>query len=255
MTVLYDELGVGYAGVRGTDPRIAARIQHALGGSVTVLNVGAGTGSYEPSDLDVTAVEPSGVMIAQRPAGSARVLQASAEALPFPDRSFDAAMAVVSDHHWRDRKTGLRELRRVARQRVLLFNVEPSMTDQFWLTRDYLPQFTRLIPARYRQPGYWSAELSELLGELAIVPVPIPWDCRDGFHGAHWRRPEAYLDPEVRAGISLFARLDRDELARALARLRTDLERGHWHRRNASIVTAEELDLGYRLVVATIPPA
>jgi SAM-dependent methyltransferase len=156
---LYDRIGIAYSATRREDARLAATIWDALGDARTVINVGAGAGAYEPHDRDVVAVEPSAVTIAQRAANAAPVIQADAEALPFPDKSFDAAMAVLSDHHWRDRRQGLHELRRVARGRVVLFNANPTETSLFWLTSEYLPVFLELIPRRYRQQGGGSASL------------------------------------------------------------------------------------------------
>src|SRR5919204_3084939 len=173
MSTLYDRIGGSYQATRKPDPRLAALILEALGDARSVLNVGAGAGSYEPADREVVAVEPSAAMIAQRPAGAAPALPASAEELPFPDRSFDAALAVLSDHHWRDWLRGLRELRRVARRRVVLFNADPAAAERFWLTTEYLPGFLRLISDRYRQPGVWVNELARELGEVRVVPVPI----------------------------------------------------------------------------------
>jgi hypothetical protein len=215
--------------------------------------VGAGTSSYEPPGRDVVAVEPSEVMIAQRPPGAAPCVRAAAEKLPFEDARFDAAMAVLSDHHWRDRTLGLRELRRVAR-RVVLVNADPAQAERFWLSTEYLPGLFDLIPEPYRVAGYWEAELSRELGELHTVPVPIPHDCRDGFYGAFWRRPDAYLDAAVRDGISVFARLAATEVERGVARLRADLRSGAWEARHADLLQLDELDLGYRIVVAE-PPA
>jgi SAM-dependent methyltransferase len=238
---------VGYASVRREDPRLAARIRAALGDARSVLNVGAGAGSYEPPDLDVTAVEPSAVMRAQRPPGSAPAVDARAEALPFADDSFDAAMAVLSDHHWEDQDRGLAELRRVARRRVVVFTWEPRSQADSWVVRDYLPGFARLVP-----PGYSLDQMLAALGGGRIEPVPIPHDCRDGFLHAYWRRPRAYLDPQVRAGISVFRLLDPDEVAEAVARLRADLDSGDWERRNGRLLELEELDLGYRIVVTEL---
>lgn len=149
----YDRIGRGYGAARREDPLIAAAVGRGLGTARSVVNVGAGTGSYEPRGREVTAVEPSAVMIAQRPAGSAPVIQASAEALPLGDDSFDAAMAIFSDHHWEDRAAGMRELRRVARERVVLINADPALIGDFWLARDYLPGFARIAPEPYREHG------------------------------------------------------------------------------------------------------
>ena len=242
MSHLYDRIGQGYAAVRREDPRLAAAIHAALGDARTVVNVGAGAGSYEPRDRDVIAVEPSPVMLAQRPVGAAPAVQATAESLPFADGAFDAAMAVLSDHHWPDRAAGLRELRRVASRRavVLQCDLEPMM--DFWLVRDYLTTF--------REAGMSMAELAGHLGAQRIEPVPIPHDCRDGFFVAYWRRPHAYLDPRVRDGISVFRLMPQAEVDEAIGRLRADLESGAWARNNADLLDREQLDLGFRLVVA-----
>jgi len=247
---LYDRIGRTYSSTRGTDPRIAAAVWDALGDARTVLNVGAGTGHYEPRDRDVVALEPSPVMIAQRPPGAAPVVQGRAEALPFEDDAFDAVMAVLSDHHWRDRRRGFTELRRVARQRVVLFNANPAEADRFWLTTEYLPEFLELISPRYRRPGAWRDELEDGLGAVELVPVPIAHDCADGFYGAYWRRPEAYLDPEVRAGTSVFAQVSSAAEARAIDALGADLQNGRWQERHRELLSLDELHLGFYVIVA-----
>jgi SAM-dependent methyltransferase len=231
--------------VRREDARIAARIRAALGDARTVLNVGAGAGAYEPPELDVTAVEPSRVMRDQRPPDAVPAIDAGAEALPFQDGSFDAAMAVLSDHHWSDHGRGLDELRRVARTRVVLFTWENRTALHSWVVRDYFPGFVR-----FTRPDYALEQTLERLGGGRIEVVPVPHDCRDGFFHAYWRRPEAYLDPRVRAGISVFAALTPAEVEDGLRRLEADLESGEWRRRNAGLLGLEELDLGYRLLVA-----
>ena len=243
MGLLYDSIGRKYTDVRREDPRIAARIRAALGDARTVVNVGAGAGAYEPADLEVTAVEPSETMIAQRPEGSAPVVRAFAEELPFEDRSFDAAMVVLSDHHWSDHERGLAELRRVAR-RVVLLTWDPAATFESWLVGEYLPCFEELIPK-----GFRIQQTVDALGGARVEPVPIPHDCLDGFLHAYWRRPHAYLDPQVRAGISACALMDRDCLEEGVARLAADLESGAWERRHADLLDLEQLDLGYRLLI------
>ncbi len=239
---LYDRIGSFYTATRRTDPRIAARIWAAVGDARTVLNVGAGTGSYEPSDRDVIAVEPSSVMRAQRPPHAARCLAADAGSLPFADQSFDAAMSVLSDHHWPDPIAGLREMRRVAR-RVVVFQFDTMRHGEFWLTRDYLPEFADLVR------GPTLAERAEAIG-ARVKPVPIPWDCADGFFHAYWRRPVAYLQPAVRCAVSVWARVGALAEKRAVSALRADLDSGRWAARNHAIVGLETADLGARLLVA-----
>jgi SAM-dependent methyltransferase len=239
---LYDSIGTGYTRHRGEDPRIAAQIHAALGDARSVVNVGAGAGAYEPRDREVTAVEPSEVMIAQRAPGAAPAIQASAEALPFPDGSFDAAMAILSDHHWPERERGLAELRRVARKRVVV--LQHGDDGMGWLDRDYLVTF--------RPDGPSLDELGRHFGMTRMERVPIPHDCRDGFLHAYWRRPHAYLDPDVRASISVFRLLSPEDVADAVTRLRADLESGEWQRRNADVLELDELDLGYRLMIAEL---
>jgi SAM-dependent methyltransferase len=181
-------------------------------------------------------------MIAQRPPGSAPAVRARAEALPFPDGAFDAAMAVLSDHHWPDRAAGLREMRRVARRRAVVFQFDVAALLDFWLAREYL--------VTWRPEGETAAGLERELSVTRVVPVPIPHDCRDGFLSAYWRRPHAYLDPDVRAAISVFRLLPEAEVEEAMARLRADLESGEWERRHADLLERDELDLGYRLWIA-----
>ena len=241
---IYDRIGRRYAQRRRPDPRIAARIARALGDARTVVNVGAGAGSYEPEDRHVVAVEPSEVMIAQRPREAAPVVRAAAEALPFSNNQFDAALAVLTVHHWTDPKRGVAELRRVARRQVI-FTWDPAHLAPFWFTRDYLPDAVAL------DAGFTTLRATvALLGAATVEPIPVPHDCHDGFFAAYWRRPEAYLDPDVRAGISGFGILDENVVEHALKLLADDLESGEWYRRNDHLLGLDELDLGYRLVVA-----
>ncbi|WP_394437778.1 MerR family transcriptional regulator [Streptomyces sp. SGAir0957] len=241
---LYDEIGVAYPATRRTEPRIAAQIWAALGDAQTVLNVGAGTGSYEPQDRHVTAVEPSTVMRGQRPAGSAPCVAAAAESLPFRDKSFDVAMAVSTVHHWQNPIAGLREMRRVARRVVVLtFDTdEPGWQDRFWLTRDYLPEFAGILDEFPSLAG-----MADAIGARA-EPVPVPWDCADGLFEAYWRRPEAYLQEQVRRAVSVWTRVGPEAEQRAVRGLREDLDSGRWAERNSDLVTLDAADLGLRLL-------
>jgi SAM-dependent methyltransferase len=238
----YETIGRGYAQRRRADPRLARAIADALDGATSVLNVGAGTGSYEPAGPGVVAVEPAATMIAQRPAEAAPCVRACAEALPFDDGAFDAVLATLTLHHWSDWRAGLGEVARVARRRVVLFTWDPEH-DGFWLSRDYLQGV--LSADRRRFPRL--ADLKDVLGDVRIQRVPIPHDCTDGFLGAYWRRPDAYLDPSIRKSISSLAR---EEFATGLARLAADLENGVWARRYGHLLGAAELDIGYCLAVA-----
>lgn len=242
---LYDTIGATYPRTRRTEPRIAAQLWAALGDARTVLNVGAGTGSYEPPDRWVLAVEPSQLMRSQRPASAAPCLAGSAEHLPFDDGTFDAAMAVFTLHHWTDPLAGLRELRRVAR-RVVVLLFDTSDPGVFWLNRDYLPEFRAL---RSVQVLAGVQELAAAVG-ARLEPVPVPWDCIDGFYEAHWRRPEAYLDDDVRRGVSVWDALGPVVEQRAVAQLRADLESGRWAERNAELLALDAAELGCRLLIA-----
>jgi SAM-dependent methyltransferase len=240
---LYDTIGATYTVTRRTEPRIAARIWAALSDARTILNVGAGTGSYEPPGRHVLAVEPSALMRSQRLPDAAPCLAGSAENLPFDDQSFDAAMAFSTVHHWQDPIAGLREMRRVAR-RVVVFTVDGSDPGQFWLTRDYLPEFADLDIGRPSLTGQARA-----IG-ARMEPVLIPWDCADGFFEAYWRRPEAYLDENVRRGISVWARVGPDIEQSAVHSLRNDLASGRWAERNRDLVDLDAAELGARLLIA-----
>ncbi len=240
---VYDRIGGRYATGRRTDPRIAAQIWAALGGARTVVNVGAGSGSYEPPDRRVVAVEPSIVMLAQRPGGTAPAVRAVAERLPFPDGAFDAAMGVLTMHHWADRDRGLAEMRRVA-GRVVLFLCDPRRRPPWWLGH-YFPATARLEAARETPV----AELARVLGPLEVIPVPIPGDCADGFNGAYWRRPRAILDPAVWGPMSAVSLISPADRAAGMSRLRADLDSGAWERRWGHLLGLAELDLGYSVAV------
>jgi SAM-dependent methyltransferase len=245
LSEIYDRIGRSYGATRRADPRIGAAILDALGDARSVVNVGAGTGAYEPEDRDVLAVEPSATMIAQRPPTAAPAVQASAEKLPLADDSFDAALAVNTVHHWTDLEAGLRELRRVARKRVVIFcNAEGE--GRLWIL-DYLPAL--------RTPGRMEeivATIERVLGPIVAVPVPLPRDCLDGLFSAYWARPELYLDEEVRRNVSNFALAPEEYVAAGLARLRADLESGEWDRRHGELRSLPSLDLGHRVLVAEL---
>lgn len=242
---VYDRIGPGYTATRAADPRIAAAINAALGGARTVVNLGAGPGAYEPPHARVVAVEPSIEMIRQRPSGAATVVQAVAESLPLRDASVDAALAVLTIHHWTDIRRGLGEARRVARRRVVVLTWDPAARRAFWLTADYLPEIVELDAARFPAIDAIRGHFPRSL----VQPLPIPHDCRDGFLGAFWRRPAAYLDPEVRAAMSGFAQLSPGAADRGLARLADDLRSGRWRARYGPLCRRASADLGYRLVV------
>jgi SAM-dependent methyltransferase len=244
--VRYDDIGRTYSQTRRADPRIEARIHAALGRGQRVVNVGAGTGSYEPRDRFVVGVEPSTAMLAQRSADAAPAVRAVAEALPFPARAFDVAMGVLTMHHWRDLDRGLAELRRVAHRQVL-FLFEPSFADDAWIVADYFPEMVELETER-NAPSV--ADLATRLDVVTVEAVPVPRDCVDGFGGSYWNRPEAYLEPAVQAGMSCFAQMDTDRLRRGMERLDRELTTGVWDDKYGHLRALDECDLGYRLVVA-----
>ena len=237
----YDTIGINYSDLRRPDPKIAEIISNALSGATNVLNVGAGAGSYEPTDRQVTAVEPSSEMISQRGDTASRVVQASAEDLPFEDNAFDAAMAILTIHHWSDQQKGLQEMRRVTTGPIVLLTAEPAF-NRFWLT-DYIPQFIELD--KKNMPGM--SDFTQWLGPVDVAPVPIPHDCVDGFISAYWRRPAAYLDDRVRAVMSPFWLMG--DVSAELRNLRDDLENGQWTHKYGELLALDELDCGYRLVV------
>lgn len=243
----YERIGSGYAVQRRPEPAWEAAIARALEGAGSVVNVGAGSGSYEPRDRSVVAVEPSEVMVAQRPPGSAPVVRAVAEHLPFAGSSFDAALAVLTLHHWTDPVAGLHELQRVAGRRVVVTWDLEVLENGFWFVRDYLPEAL----VRERDLARLPTVLEGLGSGCEVLPLPVPAQCRDGFFAAYWRRPEAYLDPSARAAMSSLALMPPEPVERAVAALRDDLASGRWQERYADLLALDELDLGYRLVVQT----
>jgi SAM-dependent methyltransferase len=242
---LYEEIGRSYSRTRREDPRIGAEITSGLGGARSVVNVGAGTGSYEPGDRTVAAVEPSPEMVRQRQGRSPRVVRGVAEALPFPDGAFDAAMAVLTIHHWADPEAGLRELARVSHRQVVFF-FEPLRTHDFWAL-GYVPEALD-VPSEQDPPG--EDEIRRVLSVREVRRVLVPHDCHDGFGAAFWARPEAYLDPEVQAGMSWLALLTPEARRRGSERLATDLASGAWDRRHGQLRRQPTYDGGYRLAIA-----
>jgi SAM-dependent methyltransferase len=241
MSTLYDDIGKNYADYRRPDPRVAAALMSALGNARKIVNIGAGTGSYEPADRDVIAVEPSQTMIRQRVKNSAPVVRVSAMNLPFSDDAFDAALAIFTVHHWPDQLRGLREMSRVAKLCVIL--TWDNAHNANWLTRDYFPEI--IEQGQNICPPL--ALYEEAFAQVDVCRLPVPHDCSDGFLHAYWQRPEAYFDPGVRNAISAFATIDANP---GLAFLRRDLDNGTWMRRNGHLTNFTEHDAGYRIVVA-----
>lgn len=240
MNTLYDKIGLNYANLRQPDPRIAKMIDAALGDAKTVLNVGAGAGSYEPTGRQITALEPSAEMIGQRPDSDAAVIQGGAENIPFDDNSFDASMAVLTIHHWSDQERGVKEMRRVTKDKVVFLTFDSSFS-WFWLA-DYFPALVTLDEGQMPQ----ISDYENWLGPVKITPVEIPHDCSDGFLAGYWQRPAAYLDERVRAAMSSFWALG--DVSGELKKLERDLNSGAWARRYAALLNRQELDCGYRLV-------
>jgi SAM-dependent methyltransferase len=240
----YNRMGINYSDFRRPDPRIEAVVWDALGDALSVVNVGAGAGSYEPPDREVIAVEPSPVMIAQRPPQAAPVLEGVAEALPLDDNSVDAAMGVLTIHHWRDLGAGLAEMRRVARRRIVLLTLEPDAIDEVWIVKDYFPAAGVLdhevMPS--------TATLRTRLPGARIETVPGPRRCLDGFSLALWDRPELVLDPDARRAASIWHRMPAEDTERGLERLRAELDSGRWDEKYGHLRTQPELDIGLRLV-------
>lgn len=244
----YNRLGLNYSDFRRPDPRIEAAIWAALGDARSVVNVGAGAGSYEPTDREVIAVEPSPVMIAQRSPDAAPALEGIAESLPLGEKSVDAAMGVLTVHHWPDPDAGLAEMRRVSRRRIVLLTLDADVASDTWLIEDYFAEAGSMdrdvMPSR--------ARIRANLPGADIEPVPVPRGCLDAFSSALWDRPEWLLDPEVRRASSIWHRMPADAAESGLKRLRADLESGRWDEKHGHLRTLPELDIGLRLVRAEL---
>ena len=244
----YDQIGAGYARTRREDPRISSAIRSALGDARSVVNVGAGAGSYEPHDRYVIAVEPSDVMAAQRPPTIPPALRASAADLPLRDDSTDAAMAVLTIHHWDDeQERGIREMRRVARDMVVILTCDPLVTGEMWLLADYLPEVAELDRQTFPAPELLAGWLG---GRTRVEVVPISRDTPDWMLGSFWAHPERVLDEGARSGTSGFARMDASVVERVVREVRRDLESGAWDERYGDLRKLDAFDVGLRLVVS-----
>ncbi len=241
----YDQIGIDYSSNRKSDPRIAEQIYAKLAGATSIVNIGAGAGSYEMENVDLTAVEPSGEMIAQRSATAHPAVQASAENLPFESKRFSHAMTVLSMHHWTDRPQAFREINRVTRERFVAVTWNPE-APPFWLTKDYFPGIyetdQKIFP--------FLSDFEAFFDDIQVSPLLIPEDCQDGFLAAYWKRPSAYLDPELRKSISTFSKLE--GLEEGLQKLTDDLANGTWKQRNPELLDVKALDVGYIVFSAKI---
>jgi len=245
----YDTIGHGYSKTRREDPRFRALIHAALGDARSVVNVGAGAGAYEPRDRYVIAIEPSDVMVAQRPVDLAPAIKASAGNIPLRDRSVDAAMAIVSVHHWdEEREQGVRELRRVARGPVVILTYDATVSGAMWLMADYLPEVAEMDRQIFPPPEQLAKWLG---GEVRIDTIPMPRDTLDWMLGSFWAHPERVLDARARAATSGFARMSSDVVERVVSAVYRDLADGLWDRRYGHLRSLDALDVGLRLVVAT----
>jgi SAM-dependent methyltransferase len=245
---LYDDIGVNYSVTRCTDPIIAEQLNSKLQGATRIINIGAGTGSYEPEDIELVGVEPSSKMISQRKSGSHRVEQAFAEKLPFENNSFSHAMTVNSMHHWENRALAFAEINRVATDKFVAISWDPE-SDPFWLTRDYFPEIYEMDKRIFPE----MEALNEHFSDVVISPLKIPADCKDGLLAAFWKRPEAYLNEKVRQSTSPFSKIT--NLAEGLRKLEDDIASGAWAKTNHAILNATSLDVGYRLISARVKNA
>nr|WP_231104851.1 methyltransferase domain-containing protein [Haloechinothrix halophila] len=243
-TALYDRIGNGYSLGRRTDRRWMTAILAALGTAHSIANIGAGTGSYEPDDRPVLALEPSSKMVRQRPHTAHPAVRAVAEALPLRDHAVDAALAVLTVHHWSDWRAGLTELRRIAPRQVVLA-YDTHRHTEFWLVRDYIPE---IADVELTRPS--ADDIATELRADSVTALPLPWDFTDGVFPAYWRRPAAYLDPRVRRACSALAQTNPDAVERGIDRLRHDLNTRRWHERHRNLLDLDRWDAGFRLIVS-----
>jgi SAM-dependent methyltransferase len=248
MDAIYDEIGINYSVTRCTDPDIAVQLYSELQGATRIVNIGAGTGSYEPENVELVAVEPSSEMISQRKIDSYRVEKAFAENLPFEDSSFSHAMTVLSMHHWKNRTLAFSEINRVATEKFVAITWDPG-SEPFWLTRDYFPEIYEMDKLAFPQ----LEEINDHFDEVKITPLNIPGDCKDGLFAAFWKRPEAYLSSKVRQSTSPFSKVN--NLSEGLHKLEQDLASGLWAKKNSTILDSSSLDAGYRIISAKVKNA
>lgn len=244
---VYERIGAGYSIGRNPDPRWQLVIDSVIGEAKRVINIGAGTGSYEPSNRAVVAVEPSQLMVSQRPQSGAAVVMALAENVPVASDWADLSMTLLSLHHWTNWRAGISEMRRLASRRMVL-TYDPELHSSFWLARDYIPEIA--VFERARVPRVDDI-VSALGGDIEIIKLEVPWDCVDGVFPAHWRRPAAYLDPQVRACCSGLAQMDQRVVESGIKRLAADIDSGLWQRKNSEILSAENYDAGFRIIVSS----
>ncbi|MEM7186082.1 MAG: class I SAM-dependent methyltransferase [Bacteroidota bacterium] len=247
MKAKYDHIGIDYAQQRKSDPRIAAQIHRHLRGAERILNIGAGTGSYEPLEANLVALEPSQAMIDQRPKGAYPVVKGTAEVLPFANNSFSHALTILSMHHWQQRELAFHEINRVVAQGFVAVTWNPESAP-FWLTRDYFPEIIewdrKIFPSL--------AEFDRYFDQVSVEPLLIPEDCIDGFLAAYWKRPAAYLEPSIRRSISSFSKLE--NIDQGLDRLAADIQSRKWHETNQHLLSQTVLDAGYVIVSAQVKP-
>lgn len=244
----YDEHGKGYSGYRQTDPRIAAYVSQALNSAETVLNVGAGAGSYEPADRYVAAVEPSEVMRRQREkSNKAPAVIGSAESLPFDDNAFDAVMAMVTIHHWGDMEKGLCELRRVARDRVVVLTFDPHALDSFWNVH-YFPAVVEAERHRYPTLDF----ITHCLGKKNVIQaIPVPFDCTDGFQEAFYGRPEAFLNKDIRSAQSAWGFISDELEEHYVKNFAAELKSGAWDEKYGELRKTKTFTGALRLITAS----
>jgi SAM-dependent methyltransferase len=243
----YDKLGQKYSVKRQTEPAIFSYIVKALGDAATVLNVGAGTGSYEPTDRYVIAVEPSLVMRSQRESNNKNpAVIAFADNLPFDDNSFEASTAFVTVHHWSDIHKGLHELRRVTKNQVIIMTFDPEALDDFW-NAIYFPELIEAEKKRYPSIDFITTALG---GTCEVQKIPIPFDCADGFQEAFYGRPEAFLDKQVRQSQSAWGFISPEVEEKYIKDFAEELASGEWDKKYGHYRTQPSFTCALRLIIS-----